>query len=69
MAIVGCEVRYLRPVLAGDTVSLDITVTGARASRSTPGRAVLRMSERLINQRAECAVEIEEHVLAELLPG
>jgi acyl dehydratase len=68
MAIVGCEVRYLRPVLAGDTVSLDITVTGARVSRSTPGRAVLRMSERLINQRAECAVEIEEHVLAELLP-
>lgn len=67
-ALVGSEVRYLRPVLAGDTVSLDITVTGARASRSRPGQAVLRISERLVNQRAECAVEISEHQLAELLP-
>lgn len=67
VALVGCEVRYLRPVLVGDTVSLDITVTGARASRSTPGRAVLRMSERLVNQHAECAVEIEEHMLAQML--
>lgn len=67
-ALVGSEVRYLRPVLAGDTVSLDITVTGARVSRSALGRAVLQMSEHLVNQRAECAVRIEEHVLAELLP-
>jgi acyl dehydratase len=67
-ALVGSEVRYVNPVLAGDTVSLDITVTGARASRSRPGQAVLRMSERLVNQRAECALEIEEHQLAELLP-
>jgi hypothetical protein len=29
---------------------------------------VLRISERLVNQRAECAIEIEEHQLAELLP-
>jgi len=29
---------------------------------------VLRMSERVVNQRAECAVEIEEHQLAELPP-
>lgn len=67
-ALVGSEVRYLSPVLAGDTVSLDITVTSARASRSRPGHAVLGMSERLVNQRAQCAVEISEHVLAELLP-
>jgi acyl dehydratase len=55
-------------VLVGDTVSLDVTVTGARASRGRPGHAVLRMSERLVNQRAECAVEIQTHQLAELLP-
>jgi acyl dehydratase len=67
-AVLGSEVRYLRPVLVGDTVSLDITVAGARASRSRPGHAVLRMSERLVNQRAECAVEIQTHQLAELLP-
>jgi acyl dehydratase len=67
-ALVGSQVRYLRPVLAGDTVCLDITVAAARASRSRPGHAVLQMSERLVNQRAQCAVEIEEHQLAELLP-
>jgi len=67
-ALLGSEVRYLRPVLVGDTVRLDITVTGARASRSRPGHAVLRISERLVNQRGQCAVEIETHQLAELLP-
>jgi len=67
-ALLGSRARYLNPVLAGDTVFLDITVTSARASRSKPGHAVLGMSERLVNQRAECAADIEEHVLAELLP-
>jgi acyl dehydratase len=66
-ALLGSQVRYLSPVLAGDTVSLDITITSARASRSKPGQAVLEISERLVNQRTQCAVEISEHVLAELL--
>jgi acyl dehydratase len=66
-ALLGSEVRYRRPVLAGDTVYLEITVTGARRSRGTPTRAVLDMEERLLNQRGECALEIEEHVLADVL--
>jgi acyl dehydratase len=68
-ALLGTEARYRRPVLAGDTVHLEITVTGARRSRSTPTRAVLDLDERLVNQRGECAVEIDEHVLADIRPA
>lgn len=66
-ALLGSEVRYLRPVIAGDTVHLEITVSSARRSRSAPRRAVLAIEEHLLNQHQEKVAEIGEHLLADLL--
>jgi acyl dehydratase len=59
------RVRYLHPVLVGDTVRLRVTVESARPSRRNPAQAVLAVAGDLVSQRGECVLKIEERILAE----
>lgn len=47
------EVRWLKPVYPGDTLTVEVTVMEARASQSKPDRGVVKMAYRTFNQRGE----------------
>jgi len=47
------ELRWLRPVRPGDTLSARLTVTEATPSRSKPDRGIIRSMMELRNQRGE----------------
>lgn len=53
---------FRRPLLIGDTVHVDWSITSARESRSRPDRGIVVESVRLLNQRGE-VVQEGEHVL------
>ena len=55
-------VRFLRPVIAGDTVRVRFEFTGKRAS-SRPGRGNVTEALRLLNQRDECVIEARHSAL------
>lgn len=50
------ELRWLRPVRPGDTLSVRVTVEDARASSSKPDRGVVRSLIEVFNQRAEAVM-------------
>jgi acyl dehydratase len=47
------ELRWLKPVRPGDTLSARLTVTGATASRSKPDRGIIRSVMEMRNQHGE----------------
>jgi acyl dehydratase len=47
------EVRWLRPVRPGDTLSMRVTIQEARVSQSKPDRGVIRPFTEVLNQRGE----------------
>jgi acyl dehydratase len=47
------ELRWLKPVRPGDTLSARVTVLQAKRSRSKPDRGVLRSYIEALNQRSE----------------
>lgn len=47
------EVRWLRPVRPGDTLSMRVTIESARLSQSKPDRGVIRPLSEVLNQRGE----------------
>jgi acyl dehydratase len=51
------EVKWLRPVRAGDTLSARHTVLDTRLSRSQPGRGFVRFRFELLNQSGEVVME------------
>ncbi len=57
------ELRVLRPVFAGDTLSCVTRVESARRSRSNPGRGIVVYASRLINQRDEEVFTIKSTTL------
>lgn len=56
------RVRFLLPVIAGDTVHVRFEFTGKRAS-SRPGRGIVIESLRLLNQRNACVIEAQHSAL------
>ena len=52
MAFLECDLRVLRPTLAGDTLHVQAEVVEARAT-SKPGRGLMRTFNRVVNQRGE----------------
>ena len=52
MAFLECDLRILKPTLAGDTVHVECEVVEARAT-SRPGRGLMRTFNRVVNQRGE----------------
>jgi acyl dehydratase len=52
MAFLECDLRILKPTVAGDTLHVQCEVAEARAT-SKPGRGLLRTFNRVVNQRGE----------------
>lgn len=52
MAFLECDLRILKPTVAGDTLHVECEVVEARAT-SKPGRGLLRTMNRVVNQRGE----------------
>ena len=52
MAFLECDLRILKPTVAGDTLHVQAEVVEAR-STSKPGRGLMRTMNRVVNQRGE----------------
>lgn len=52
MAFLECDLRILKPTVAGDTLHVQCEVVEARAT-SKPGRGLMRTLNRVVNQRGE----------------
>jgi len=52
MAFLECDLRILRPTVAGDTIHVQAEVIEARAT-SKPDRGLVRTANRVVNQRNE----------------
>ena len=52
MAFLECDLRILKPTVAGDTLHVQAEVVEARGT-SKPGRGLLRTFNRVVNQRGE----------------
>jgi acyl dehydratase len=53
------QVKWKRPVLAGDTLTGRVTVVGKRSSKSRPRIGFVSMRAELTNQRGEAVFELE----------
>ena len=60
------DLRWLRPVFAGDTLTYRATVTGKRESRSRPGWGVVSSRFEAHNAAGEMAMDVIVHDLIEL---
>ena len=56
LALLSYDVRVLAPVLAGDTISVEIEVVDRRETRK-PDRGVVTFRHRIANQRGETVME------------
>ena len=52
-------VRWLKPVRAGDTITVSTTATDARASESKPDRGVVSTEWRAVNQHGELVATVK----------
>ncbi len=57
------ELRWLAPVRPGDSLSLRVTITEARRSRSKPDRGLVRTCNEVMNQRGEPVMTVKTMVL------
>ncbi len=53
------ELRWHQPVRPGDTLSMRVTVTDARVSRSKPDRGVVNVFSEVLNQRGETVMSMK----------
>ena len=56
LALLSYDVRVLGPVLAGDTIRVEIEVLDKRETRK-PDRGVVTFRHRIVNQRGEAVME------------
>lgn len=57
------ELRWLAPVRPGDRLSLRITVTEARRSRTKPDRGLVHTFNEVMNQRGEAVMTVKAMTL------
>jgi itaconyl-CoA hydratase len=57
------EVRLPAPVFAGDTIRAETEVLEKRESRSRPGRGIVTVRTRGVNQRDEVVIEFERSIM------
>ena len=53
------ELRWLKPVRAGDTLSIRVIVLETRPSRSKPDRGIVRSYREVLNQHGEIAMTMK----------
>jgi len=63
------ELRWVRPVHAGDRLTLRATVETARLSRSTPGRGVVISLVEVLNQNGEAVMTLKPISLMRCRPA
>jgi len=56
LALMGYDVRVVAPVLAGDTIRVEVEVVDKRETRK-PDRGVVSFRHRVVNQRDETVLE------------
>ena len=56
LALLSYDVKVVAPVLAGDTISVEVEVTDKRETRK-PDRGVVTFRHRIANQREETVME------------
>jgi acyl dehydratase len=62
--MLGLEnVRFRRPVFAGDTIYAEAEVVEARESRSRPGYGIVRLRTKAYNQRGEVVLEFDRIIM------
>jgi len=57
------QVKWKKPVLAGDTLRGNLVVLAKRLSRSKPQLGFITMRSELVNQRGESVFELENSVM------
>ena len=62
------QIRWLRPVRPGDTITARIVVLEVRASQSKPDRGAVRMRTEVTNQAGEIVMTMESTGLIERRP-
>ena len=60
------EVRLPAPVFAGDTIRAETEILEKRESQSRPGRGIVTMRTRGLNQRDEVVIEFERTIMVQL---
>ena len=63
------ELRWLKPVRPGDVLSLRVTVTEARRSRSKPDQGIVRSLVEVLNQRGEVVMSLKPISLIRCRPS
>jgi acyl dehydratase len=63
------ELRWLKPVRPGDSLSLRVTVLTARVSRSKPDQGVLTSLAELLNQHGETVMSLKPISLMRCRPA
>lgn len=57
------QIKWKRPVLAGDRLGGNTTVLAARQSKSRPSIGIVSFRSELFNQRGEAVLELENSVM------
>jgi acyl dehydratase len=57
MAWLGGEVKVTAPVLAGDTIRVEVEIAGKRETKK-PDRGIVTYKHRVLNQRGETVMEL-----------
>ena len=60
------EIRLPAPVFAGDTIRAETEILEKRESQSRPGRGIVTMRTRGLNQRDEVMIEFERTIMVPL---
>ena len=63
------ELRWLKPVRPGDVLSLRVTVTEARRSRSKPDQGIVRSFVEVLNQNGEVVMSLKPISLIRCRPS
>jgi acyl dehydratase len=64
------ELRWVRPVRPGDTLSVRVTIQDAVASRSKPDRGVVTSFIEVLNQKSEIVLSMRAvNMIARRNPG
>ncbi len=63
------DVRFAKPVFAGDTIRAETTVTALRESKSRPGQGIVTFEHRGFNQRGEEIAFCRRSALMMAKPG
>lgn len=62
------DLRWIRPVLAGDTVTFSTEIESKRVSESRPGWGILQSTTRGVNQRGEAVYSVKATAFVPMRP-